>query len=145
MLFSSVREEAICLSEPLNSLTVDLTNLGLIPIELTLIESAGYHRGHFLMNESCKVKLRGFLVGERAHETRVRLGIRHDAFDALNNVVEAKEAPPAISLDIIEDEAGARVRRVAPDDSRRQERSMLLNVSQSDVVHVDERLGLTGD
>ena len=49
-----------------------------------------------------------------------------------------------MSLNVLKDDARARVRLVATDDTWRQNGSVLLDISQSDVPDVDQRLSVTG-
>jgi len=65
----------------------------------------------------------------------------------LANVTNAEEAedtlvPPAVNVDVSELEASARVGLVASNDTRRKEATSRGNVSQNNIVHIDERLSL---
>ena len=57
------------------------------------------------------------------------MGLGGDTLDVLDDVVEAEDAPPAMGPHIVEDEACARVRRVASDHSWRQQCAKLLDIS----------------
>lgn len=69
---------------------------------------------------------------------RARLADR--TVDVLSDVVEMEEFPPAVSVDILEVDVVAGHCRVATDDTRREDCTMLLHVSQSDVAYFDHGL-----
>ena len=73
---------------------------------------------------------------ERGHWLRVS----DHAMDILRNVVEAKESPPSVRLNILEDKASAWVGLVAPNHTRWQDGAVLLDVANCHVFNVDQGL-----
>ena len=78
-------------------------------------------------------------------EGRDWLRVKNSALNELRDVVEAELRPQAVIVDVLEGDTGAGVRRVAPDDARREHVAILLDVSERDIAHLDKWLRFAGD
>ena len=77
-------------------------------------------------------------------EARVRLALYGSAVSMLREVALVEEkAPPAMDFNVVENEASAGVRLAASDDSRRQQGSVCVYVTEGDVLDVHQWLCLT--
>ena len=113
---------------------------------IRIVQKTGDNREYLIFHEHREIECfwGRLIITDRARETWIRVSLGRDTLDILNDVVETKDAPPAMSPHIIEYEACARVRRVASNHTWRQKSIVLLDISECDVVHVNQRLSFAG-
>ena len=63
------------------------------------------------------------------------------AFCELCDEAEGEDAPPAVTVHVVPNEAGTRVGLVAADNARGENTSMRSDIPKRDVLHCDQRLG----
>jgi len=87
----------------------------------------------------------GTIISEKLR-TRVRMALSTvSMFTNVTNIEESENSrvPPSINLDISEFESSARVSLIATNNTRRQKATSRGDVSENNVVHIDQRLSLT--
>ena len=143
--YLSLREEAIKLRITLSNRSEPLAHLLLIRVVIK--ETWEQLDVQFLREGERVERCRLCLINNTvvwAGEAWVWMRVRGHTNNVLYNVVATKDAPPAMGSHVVEDEASAWIGHVATNDARWQDRAVLLDVPQRDVVHIDERLSITG-
>ena len=104
------------------------------------------HRVKMICNKAGNADLTLLISGgsDQVSVGRDRFGVRDNALDVFYDVVESKQCPKAVVIHVLHNEACAGIRLVTADDAWRQEVTMNLNISQSDITHLNKGLCRTG-